>query len=302
MYFYSTEVESTLPEECRTRRAAWIKARLKSIGAELAADRSAYKRYGSYWWGVKALLKRHAVGGKRAWFHGPSADEETRRRSDHGDDALNLQAALNYAELCAPDGQWLQRDEAALHICEWSDGGVELYRLADGDTGRQLDLFAQAERQAERLSQYLGSVADFLPRTWRSKGDRALQNGNLDLAVACYRRMMLLAGDGLDRTEAWLLLGMTFDQKRHFNKAIFCYLNLYEREKQHWLLGNIAASYSQAGKFGAAVDYYEQALRHMPGNPEFEAGLRQNRLRLSRQQEQPPAGRAPEPLLSLVRA
>ena len=282
MYFFTDEVESSLTEEIHKRPMAWLKTSLQTIGSILQDNPSHYKMFGVYWWGVKYLLKHHNIGGKRAWYKGSYSDEIARLNADHGEDILNIQAAQNYASIVRPDNNWLDREESTPHFCEWEDGSVELYQLSDCDTGYQLDLFGNLELQAAKLERYLQSVTDFLPRTWRAKGDRAMQNGNIDLAIACYRRMVLLTGEGMDRTEAWLLLGMTFDQKKHFNKAIFCYMNLYEREKQHWLLGNIAASYSLAGKYRQAVDFYEQALRHMPDNPEFLAGLMSCRQKLIR--------------------
>jgi tetratricopeptide (TPR) repeat protein len=273
MDHYTEELEHSLPEAAKTHPAGWTKEQLRQCAAELLDEPARYKLYGSYWWGLKHLLRQAQIGPRSAWFHGPCSDEGVRRLSDHGSTVLNLHAALTRARLWDDGLVWLERPEASLCICEWPDGQVELYRLSDTDTGHQLDLFEMAERQERRLQQYLDSVAEFLPRTWRNHGEEALEDHNPDRAVVCYQRMAHLATSRNDRSEAWLLLGMTFDQKKHWNKAVFCYRNLFEKENEHWILGNIAASCFNAGQIREAISWYEQALKHMPGNPEFLAGL-----------------------------
>ena len=279
---YTEELELSLPLDAVKRPVSWIKSSLKTCAAGLLAEPARYKLYGSYWWGLKQLLRQHDLGAHDRHHVGGEAcsDEPVRKLSDHGSDVLNLHAALVREKLWNDGPAWLERPEAGLCICEWPDGQVELYRLSDTDTGHQLDLFEEASHQEKRLNHYLETVSDYLPRTWRSHGDRALADHNPDRAVVCYQRMAHLAVSRSDRSEAWLLLGMTFDQKAHWHKAIFCYRNLYEKENEHWILGNIAASFFNAGQINEAILHYEQALKQMPGNPEFEAGLEAARIRL----------------------
>jgi tetratricopeptide (TPR) repeat protein len=284
---YTDELEHTLPEEARRHPATWAKENLRQIAADLLAEPGRYKLFGAYWWGVKHLLRHSGVGPRGAWFRGPYADEAVRGLADHGQPALNLHAALRRVRAWDDGPEWLDRPEADLGICEWSDGQVEMYRLSDTDCGHQLDLFDAADRQEHRRRHYLQTVTEYLPRTWRSHGDRALEDGNPGRAAVCYQRMIHLATSRTDRSEAWLLLGMTYDQMGHFPKAVFCYQNLYEKENEHWILGNIANSHYQAGRIRDAIACYEQALKLMPGNPEFAAGLEAARLKLGRGRPEP---------------
>ncbi len=280
MDHYTAELAASLPTEALRKPVHWVKENLKIIAQDLCREPSGYRLYGCYWWGVKYLLRQSETGSRSAWFRGPCQDEEIRHLTDHGAPALNLHAALEHGRLWDDGPEWLERDDAALGIYEWNNGDVELYRLSDTDTGHQLDLFEMADLQEQRRKRYLETVSVFLPRTWRSHGDRALENADPRRAAVCYQRMIHLSTSHTDRSEAWLLLGMTYDQMGHYPKAIFCYENLYERENEHWILGNIATSHFQAGNTRRSIEYFEQALKLMPGNPEFAAGLEAARLKL----------------------
>ena len=273
MDLYSNEIERSLPETARHQPAIWIKESLKQLGAELRQCPGRYKLYGCWWWGLKHLLKTMAVGPRSAWYLGPCQDETVRTRIDLGDISLNLQAALERARLWDDGPEWLDRREATRSICEWPDGQVELYQLSDTDAGHQLDLFETITLQEQRLRHYLNSITDFLPRTWRNLGDQAMISQQPARAAVCYQRMLHLSTSQTERSDAWLLLGLCYDQMGHFPKAIFCYKNLFEKDKEDWLLGNIASSCYQAGRIREAIEYWEQALYVMPGNPEFAAGL-----------------------------
>lgn len=277
---YTDALEETLPAEAITHPAGWLKDTLKNLADDLLGEPARYKLFGAYWWEVKHLLRQTRTGPRTAWFRGPCTDEAVRLLSDHGSPQLNLHAALRRSRDWDDGPEWLDRPEADLGICEWLNGQVEMYRLSDTDCGHQLDLFEAADHQEQKRWHYLDSVTEFLPRTWRNHGDRALEDGEYGRAAVCYQRMIHLSTSRTDRSEAWLLLGMTYDQMGHFPKAIFCYQNLYERENEHWILGNIANSCFQAGRVREAFDCFDQALKLMPGNPEFEAGLEAARLKL----------------------
>lgn len=113
-YYSDSDIDSfvkrvTAPEAGYAQNAA--------NGAAQILDKrpSAYKRFGVYWWGLKALMKKYVHNG--TWYCGPFNDSVMQTRADHGSEFRNAIAAWVYFEnhpLEDAKAQW-EDDAGVIH-------------------------------------------------------------------------------------------------------------------------------------------------------------------------------------------
>jgi tetratricopeptide (TPR) repeat protein len=162
---------------------------------------------------------------------------------------------------------------AEFHIVETSNHHVFAYQLYDADASRQMDLFAAEEEPSPEVQQLLRDPAHFSGTAWLRRADELDSQGEPWRAAAALRRAIGRAVDATDRSRAWLRLGQLFQEHNHVHKAIFCYRNAFERDREGWVQGLMADAWQQAGEPHEALRCYRRALEAMPGNPEYQAGM-----------------------------
>ena len=121
--YYSDEDIDSFSKRVTTPQDEYPVRAAKSAANMLKGDPAMYKRYGVYWWGLKALLKKYVHDG--SWYCGPFNDADMQTRADHGSEFRNALAAFVYFEfhpLKDPKSQW-----------EGPDGVIHPYTLIDQD-------------------------------------------------------------------------------------------------------------------------------------------------------------------------
>jgi len=279
LFFLNNELALTLPEEAKRRPSSWLRAQLSLIAPSLLAYDGSYRSFGSYWWIIKRLLKEGRYG-RRAWFQGSYIDHEADKQTDHGSTVLNLWAAVHYREIHGYDTHSIEE----LHICEWMDGSVSLYKPSDPDAGFQLDLFDSVRKHEESTKRFLLQPEVFLSRPWRERGEKALENQEWLRAIVCFKRSLSGSGSSADHDDAWLFLGQAFTGLGHFHKSYFCFNTLYQRTHEPWVLGLMASSLLDSGDIRKANELYAQAVKLSPGNPEISSGYDHARKLLAQMQ------------------
>lgn len=238
----------------------------------LKASPREYRHFGPYWWAVKRLL-RDLPGSRAAWFRGPSRDT-TVTVGDMDPQDLAWVALVYYRR------ERVEDHPAEFHIIEHPAGRVEAYRLVDGDAAGQLSLFP------DDLPQPAASGTPGTPvytgGAWMVRGEELAQRGAFVEAAAAFRRAASRSRHPRDSATAWIRLGQLFQEHHHSHKALFCYYNAWEREKEGWIHGLVAAVYLELGLPEEALRCYHMALEDMPGNPEYRAGVEQCRALMER--------------------
>ena len=257
MYFQPSELDSIVQDwgEPSTRQ---IKTLLTNIRAEISENTTSYRNFGGYWAELKPLVYARKT---------PSLEQAV----------PILPAALAYRSIHAIGRHLTSHEESLYHL--WEQDEAELISVYDsaleGSREGQLDLFIDMEQQEQEAQAFLTSPQDFLPRTWKEQGDAALMDGEYHRAVRCYKRSALLSQDYIYRGEMWLAMGLAMESAEHHRKALLCFENAYEKAQEGWILGHIAQSWQSLGRLDQARYYYQEALQHMPGNPEYLSALKQ---------------------------
>ena len=259
MYFLPTELDTIL-KDWGEPAAAEIHRILAGIRANITDQPSCYRNFGGYWQLLKPLL------------YSP-------KKPEPAEVLPVLPAALAYRRLQRIDADLTAHEETLYHLWEQPDGRAELISVYDpameGSSEGQLDLFEELDGQEQAARAFLDAPQDFLPRTWRQRGDEAQQEGACHQAVRCYKRSALLSQDMVYRGEMWLAMGLALEMIEHHRKALLCFENAYEKAQEGWILGHIAHSWRMLDRPDQARSYYRAALATMPGNPEYLAALEQ---------------------------
>ncbi len=66
-------------------------------------------------------------------------------------------------------------------------------------------------------------------------------------------------------------------KNEYLRKALFCYQNAFQRDQEGWIQGLMADAWLEDNEPQEALQCYQAALRSMPGNPEYQAGLERTR-------------------------
>lgn len=268
MYFTQDRLNSLLADVTPEDRDHQVRTTLTDLAPRLAAKRNEYRNFGPFWWWVKPIL-RSMPATRRSWIRGGFVD---RRVLDN-----EIQHAapdwLPWLGLRYYEAEALDDTPANFHILERPDGEVEIYRLYDADASEQIDLFDAGDRENRELTQFLADPVRFSGSAWLQRADTYIAEGDLLRAGAALRRAVDRAVDETDRSTAWIRLGQLFQEHRHTRKAILCYKNAWEREREGWIQGLIAEAYLDNDQPQEAIAGYEAALAAMPGNPEYQAGL-----------------------------
>ncbi|WP_156810005.1 hypothetical protein [Spirochaeta africana] len=259
MYFLTSELDHIL-QDWGEPSAKQIHRILAEIRTGIAEHPTSYRNFGGYWQQIKPLLY-------------------ARKRPTPEQVVPALPAALAYRDLHALGTNLTTHEETLYHLWERGDGRAELISVYDpameGAREGQLDLFINLEEQEQAAQAFLTAPQDFLPRTWKQHGDQAQMDGDFHRAVRCYKRSALLSQDAIYRGEMWLAMGLALEAAEHHRKALLCFENAYEKAQEGWILGHIAHSWQSLGRIDQARYYYQEALQHMPGNPEYQAALTQ---------------------------
>lgn len=257
MYYQSTELNSIVLEWGQ-QSTKEIKSILKGIREEIRENCTAYRNFGGYWKLIKPLVY-------------------SRSATNFDTCVPVLPAALRYRSEQDIGPNALLHQESLQHIWENPNGEAELISVYDaaleGSRAGQLDLFVDLQEQEQASQAFLTAPQEFLPRTWKERGDEMLMTGDCHRAVRCYKRSALLSQDPVYRGEMWLAMGLAYESAEHHRKALLCFSNAYEKAQEGWILGHIAHSCRELGKLSEAKKFYQDALKQMPGNPEYIAAL-----------------------------
>lgn len=281
MFFTQEQISSLLTGVPATARDRELEETLTHLAPRLAAKRNEYRHFGPYWWWVKPLVKR-LPGTRKSWLRGSYQDTSFLDAVDAtvplpeespaaGKDEVNRWLAwlgLRYYE-----AEIVDETPASLHIVERADKTVIAYRIYDADASEQMDLFGENNESKEELAQFLADPVRFSGSAWLKRADRYIEDGDLLRGSAALRRAVDRAIDEKDRSTAWIRLGQVFQEHHHTRKAIFCFHNAWERDREGWIQGLIAEAYLEDHQPHQALGCYEAALQAMPGNPEYRAGL-----------------------------
>ncbi|SIQ25983.1 Putative negative regulator of RcsB-dependent stress response [Alkalispirochaeta americana] len=290
MFFTQEQISSLLTGVSATARDRELEETLTNLSPRLAAKRNEYRHFGPYWWWVKPLVKRFP-GARKSWLRGCYQDTSF---LDSVDAVSPLLPSLEEKEA----GRWLawlglryyeaeivDETPASLHIVERANKTVIAYRIYDADASEQMDLFGENTDSKEELEQFLADPVRFSGSAWLKRADAYIEEGDLLRSSAALRRAVDRAIDEKDRSTAWIRLGQVFQEHHHTRKAIFCFHNAWERDREGWIQGLIAEAYMEDNQTHQALSCYEAALQAMPGNPEYQAGVERCR-RLIREQPQ----------------
>lgn len=245
----------------------FVSDRLRELAPRLAADRVEYRHFGPYWWWIKPILRgmRQAKG---QWFRGSWIDHAT-----IGSSQLPYPDIRVAAEgICYYDFETVGDQPATFHIVELEEPAI--YRGHDPDAGEQLDLFGTTTGSNRRLATLLADPTQFAASNWWRVADQFSDERQWVRAAAALRRAIEMAHSSDDRLNAWVRLGQLFQDHEHFPKALLCYQHAYSKGRETWVLGLMAELQLQANRPAEAASLYGQALKAMPGNPEYQAGLR----------------------------
>ncbi len=294
MFFLPQQISTFLADTSRDEREQELDSALVDLTPRLKSKRNEYRHFGPYWWWVKPLA-RSLPAARRSWLRGgyvdrsfldsvtPTMPEEVPYGNvDAADQEQNrwiawLGIRYYYAEI-------LDETPAAIHIVDGADGEAFAYRLYDADASEQMDLFAEESPDRRDLEAFLADPVRFSGSAWLQRADEYIAEGDLLRGSAALRRAIDRAVDERDRTTAWIRLGQLFQEHRHTAKALFCYHNAWERDREGWIQGLIAEAYLENDEPHKAQPCYEAALAAMPGNPEYQAGFERCR-RLNRERE-----------------
>jgi len=283
MYYDLQELEQTIPHYFPQTKKDYQDL-AKELADDLLKSRRLYKAYGPYWWTLKEFLKLYAPQ-KRAWFFSSYIDEDikpfVRQAASPREYRLELWGALRYAAVA------LERKDPEtpkeFHFLEDQDSEAFLYQLSDPDASKQLELF---EAEPESFEEENNTrILKHLPSSLKNLGDQALAEEDFDLAIFAYRRLVTSCRNATETTEAWLRLAAAFLHFGHGAKAILCYQTLYEQDAQAWILNDLAKIYLNQASWVQAYEYYREALKKMPGNPEALWGYQEAQKHLKNQEE-----------------
>lgn len=285
MFFLPQHIERLLSETDPDQREQELQDELAALAPRLAQKKNEYRHFGPFWWWIKPLVRRYPSA-RGSWLKGGYVDRGFLSRMAH-------LPAPQHQEIPHQEIAWLglqyYRAEilddtpAAIHIVEDAGGTVFAYRLYDADASEQIDLFSEPEEKAE-LQAFLADPGRFSGSAWLQKADTHIAQGDLLRGSAALRRALDRAVDEQDRTTAWIRLGQLFQEHTHTAKAIFCYHNAWERDREGWIQGLIAEAYLESDQPCEALPCFEAALKAMPGNPEYQAGVERCR-RITRERE-----------------
>lgn len=290
MFFLPHQLDILCADTTPDLRDQELQEELRGLPKRLAEERSEYRHFGPYWWWVKPLV-RSAPAARRSWFRGGFVDRgflgqvepAVPGRAGHGDPQEESRRWIAWLGLQYYRAEILDETPAAMHIVERSDGTAFIYRLYDADASEQIDLFSDPRERKEHR-EFLADPGRFSGSTWLQRADRYINEGDLLRGAASLRRAVDRAISEEDRTTAWIRLGQLFQEHRHTAKAILCYHNAWERDREGWIQGLIAEAYLDNDQPHLALDCYRSALKAMPGNPEYQAGLERCR-RIARERE-----------------
>lgn len=284
MFYLPAYIDNLLADTDPHQRDRDIREHLSELAPRLAARRSEYRHFGPYWWWVKPLLLELPAT-RRSWVRGGYRDHGFMAAADSSipDTREDRDRWLAWLGLRYYQAEIVDETPASLHIVEGTDGSAFAYRLYDADASEQMDLFADESEEDRELQAFLADPVRFSGSAWLQKADAYIAEGDLERGAAALRRAVDRAVDETDRTTAWIRLGQLFHEHRHTRKAIFCYHNAWERDREGWIQGLIAEAYLDNDQPHEALTCYDAALAAMPGNPEYQAGAERCR-RITREQ------------------
>lgn len=281
VFFHISDIDQNLISEFQLDSRRGRLSFLKEIAEDLLSYPQDYQLFGPYWWFVRHQFSREKIF-LRGWFHNSSYDKEILDQILAEDPSKMLAASLQYLRLMQQDPQPLLAEELDLHLWE-VEGSCEMRQVSDAGLNRQPDLFEEIETSESSRKEFLNMPNNYIPRIWREKGNRRLQEGNAFLAYRCYRRYLSTSEDEGTKADAWLLIGLAFQSIGHHKKAVFSFSNAYRRDNQDWILAHLAEAQVESGNLREGLSLYEQLNHRVPGNPEY----RQRLEILKRRTEQP---------------
>lgn len=281
MFFYKSDIDQSLISEFQLDSRKGRLQFLKELAEDLLNFPQDYRLFGPYWWYVKEQIRREGIA-RRGWFHNSPGDREIVEQLHPLGPEYALAASLQYLRLMQeepnPPTDW----ELERNI--WETGKeCELLPVQDNGLHSQGDLFAEIEQSETERREFLNMPDNYIPRIWKEKGNLRLEEGKPFHAMRCYMRYLSTSSDNSSRADAWLLMGLAFQNIGHYPKAIFAFSNAYDRDTQDWILAHLAEAQVEGGNLRDGLSLYENLVRAVPGNPEYLQRLEA----LRRQADQP---------------
>jgi tetratricopeptide (TPR) repeat protein len=264
-------LNTTTPEE----RDVQIEDEIHDIAPRIAVKRNEYRHFGPYWWWVKPLLRK-SPGSRRSWIRGGYTDRSLVAETDPAilthpafDDTERWLAWLGLQYYAA---EVVDDTPAGFHIIQTGHRRVSMYTLYDADASEQIDLFGDEGESNASLDAFLSDPTRYTGGAWLTRAEEYIESNEPFRAAAALRRAIRRAVDGTDRTKAWIRLGQLFQEQDHVYKALFCYQNAYEKDREAWIQGLMGDAWLQLDEPQEAAQCFHAALQAMPGNPEYIAG------------------------------
>jgi tetratricopeptide (TPR) repeat protein len=275
MFFYNSDIDNNLIDEYRLESRKGRQMFLREIAEELQAFPEDYRLFGPYWWFIKEQMRREGIA-RQAWFHVSPGHDEILEQLLAESPAKVLAAAVQYLRMLQEEPQPLMEEEKIRHL--WESGGEgRMTAVEDSGFSLQPDLFAELEEHEIHNREFLNMPDNYIPRIWKEKGLLRQDQGRHFAAYRCFRRYLGTAGDDRSRADAWLLIGLLFQNLGHFPKAVFAFSNAYDRDTQDWILAHLAEARIANGELRDGLQLFEQLVRRMPGNPEYRQRLEELR-------------------------
>ncbi|MFW5643874.1 MAG: tetratricopeptide repeat protein [Alkalispirochaeta sp.] len=276
MYYRTDEITRLLQNSTPRERQEEVADALHDLAPRIAAKRNEYRHFGPFWWWIKPLLPT-IPGARRSWYRGGYRDRDFLSDTDvqllHHPAAEEIRAALPWLGIRYYYTEIVDDTPAGFHIVERTPRDVFAYVVYDADAGEQLDLFDDPADARRGDDTFLADPTRYTGSAWLPRAEEYIARGEPFRGAAALRRAINRAVDNGDRIRAWIRLGQLFQELDHVRKALFCYQNAYERDREAWIQGMMGDAWLQAGEPSEALQCYHVALAAMPGNPEYLAGI-----------------------------